>query len=1091
MLLCYYDIYQLICRHVVSIFHTGKLKCLDALGRWEEAIALCNETLDYLHSDDNQLDLSLLILGGSGALPSPAATAGTDEASKGWTAGGVSLSRKSTVDGAVLDSISTRVPTRLYKSHSIDSIGHGLSAAGGMLGDDDDEPAHSVGSSSHGQDLPLSYTLPSETKRTSRPGYMSAASKHVSTQQKRLYSKIVVIGARSAWSLNEWNLMNSFVQELPNDNIDACFMRAVLAIHNENYSKSAQLIEQTRKYLDSTITALLAESYGRAYVPLIMVQQCSELEEIAEFKLLLREAGMDDSISGGVGITNQGSSSSSSSSIANTTHDQHGFVTSDFPSSSFKAAPPVFSRSSSHQLSDAANYSMSPLRALNSSFHGSVPPMSPRTRSTLKLSDFNSEDNTSTISNEQSQQFVLQLEARRRKILLVEKWRRRLKGCCSSGRAAIPVWKYLLNGRRMILSEREDLDTWLDFATLCRNGGNTALAERVLSMAQRLSSSSGIGALSGAHSVMDDKSVSQDRRIQLAILKQQWVVSDRRSALLGLEQLIQSIGYSNTGGYGSSINNNPPSSSIWNSDSSPVSLNLPEHGSGAGESHSMLPLPILMRSLTQMSSMDSSVYLDCMLTLGEWKVSILGPDETIDPVTRRQVLALYGTATSIDPSCYQAWHCWGLANVRAIEEAKLAILNSKNSISSSILSSLDSARDSSGDRRRLSVSPHTVPLARSVSTGGGSSPKKRSRSATQVNHSTEIVMPLAVNAIHGLMRALTLGTKRWSSTVTEDMLCIMQLWFRYAHLPEVSDAIEQRLSQVHCDVWLGILPQLIARIDTPGENARNLLHQLLIRLGEKHAQALVYPLSVALKSPREERKRAAEKLMNSLKLHSKVLIEQALLVSQELIRVAILWQEVWHESFEEASRQYFGMGDIQGMLDTLLPLHHLLQQGAMTHRETSFINAYGADLNEAYNCIMEYIAIMRSKNLPLPTHSVPNRQSSLLPEDSLLHQAWDIYYSVFKRINVELASITSLELQFCSPSLLSSRDLDLGVPGTYSTSGDAVRIAHFGPTIAIIRSKQRPRKIRIYGHNGEEFVFLLKGLLLPCVICGDDASLVL
>ena len=38
----------------------------------------------------------------------------------------------------------------------------------------------------------------------------------------------------------------------------------------------------------------------------------------------------------------------------------------------------------------------------------------------------------------------------------------------------------------MILNEREDLDTWLDFATLCRNGGNTALAERVLTMAQRM-----------------------------------------------------------------------------------------------------------------------------------------------------------------------------------------------------------------------------------------------------------------------------------------------------------------------------------------------------------------------------------------------------------------------------------------------------------------------------------------------------------------------------------------------------------------------------------------------------------------------------
>ena len=80
---------------------------------------------------------------------------------------------------------------------------------------------------------------------------------------------------------------------------------------------------------------------------------------------------------------------------------------------------------------------------------------------------------------------TLRAEVAKRKVLLTEKWRRRIRGCCSTGRAAIPVWKYLLNGRRMVLTEREDLDTWLEFASLCRNGGNTALAERVLNMTQR------------------------------------------------------------------------------------------------------------------------------------------------------------------------------------------------------------------------------------------------------------------------------------------------------------------------------------------------------------------------------------------------------------------------------------------------------------------------------------------------------------------------------------------------------------------------------------------------------------------------------
>ena len=38
------------------------------------------------------------------------------------------------------------------------------------------------------------------------------------------------------------------------------------------------------------------------------------------------------------------------------------------------------------------------------------------------------------------------------------------------------------------------------------------------------------------------------------------------------------------------------------------------------------------------------------------------------------------------------------------------------------------------------------------------------------------------------------------------------------------------------------------------------------------------------------------------------------MMSDELIRVAILWHEQWHEALEEASRLFFGERNIQGML---------------------------------------------------------------------------------------------------------------------------------------------------------------------------------
>ena len=68
------------------------------------------------------------------------------------------------------------------------------------------------------------------------------------------------------------------------------------------------------------------------------------------------------------------------------------------------------------------------------------------------------------------------------------------------------------------------------------------------------------------------------------------------------------------------------------------------------------------------------------------------------------------------------------------------------------------------------------------------------------------------------------------------------------------------------------------------------------------SQALIYPLTVATKSQDERRKEAAESILQNMRGHSSALVQQAIMVSEELIRVAILWHEQWHEGLEDASR---------------------------------------------------------------------------------------------------------------------------------------------------------------------------------------------
>ncbi|KAL7585631.1 hypothetical protein Lser_V15G42925 [Lactuca serriola] len=180
----------------------------------------------------------------------------------------------------------------------------------------------------------------------------------------------------------------------------------------------------------------------------------------------------------------------------------------------------------------------------------------------------------------------------------------------------------------------------------------------------------------------------------------------------------------------------------------------------------------------------------------------------------------------------------------------------------------------------------------------------------------------------------------------------------------------------------------------------------------------------------------------------------------ELIRVAILWHEMWHEALEEASWLSFVEHNIEGILKVLEPLHEILEEGAMrnntTIKEKAFIQTYHHELLEAYECCMEY---------------------KRTGKDAELTRAWDLYYHVFRRIDKQLQSLTTLDLQARrnTPELVECRYLELAVPRTYYADSPVVTITSFAPQLVVITSKQRPRKLTIHGSDGKDYAFLLKG----------------
>ncbi|KAJ1953477.1 phosphatidylinositol kinase- protein kinase tor1, partial [Dispira parvispora] len=69
----------------------------------------------------------------------------------------------------------------------------------------------------------------------------------------------------------------------------------------------------------------------------------------------------------------------------------------------------------------------------------------------------------------------------------------------------------------------------------------------------------------------------------------------------------------------------------------------------------------------------------------------------------------------------------------------------------------------------------------------------------------------------------------------------------------------------------------------------------------------------------------------------------------------------------------------------------------------------------------------------------------------------------------------SLSLEQAAPQLLNCHDMQLMVPGWFHPNKPLVRISGFDPHLHVYPTKQKPRRIHIYGSDGRTYKFLDKG----------------
>jgi len=86
-----------------------------------------------------------------------------------------------------------------------------------------------------------------------------------------------------------------------------------------------------------------------------------------------------------------------------------------------------------------------------------------------------------------------------------------------------------------------------------------------------------------------------------------------------------------------------------------------------------------------------------------------------------------------------------------------------------------------------------------------------------------------------------------------------------------------------------------------------------------------------------------------------------------------------------------------------------------------------------------------------------------------------LYLGVFRRITLKQKEVQFYELRNVAPKLLVQDSLKIAVPGTFKSDRKIVKISRFASVLPVLSSKQHPRKMQVFGDDGREYMFLLKG----------------
>jgi FKBP12-rapamycin complex-associated protein len=100
--------------------------------------------------------------------------------------------------------------------------------------------------------------------------------------------RMAPMAAHASWHLGKFDCMRDYVTYMDARTADGSFCRSLLLVIENRFDDAKNMLGTTRSQLYTEITALVGESFERAYKAIVKAQQVAELEEVIMYKQSFR-----------------------------------------------------------------------------------------------------------------------------------------------------------------------------------------------------------------------------------------------------------------------------------------------------------------------------------------------------------------------------------------------------------------------------------------------------------------------------------------------------------------------------------------------------------------------------------------------------------------------------------------------------------------------------------------------------------------------------------------------------------------------------------------------------------------------------------